>query len=82
MYRYGSPILDIKWHQTLNSEGPKLITTDNHIVRIWDPDTVRNYILKHIIYLFLFYGVDVFILWLGLMLDFIVLLSRFPLSAG
>ena len=42
LYRYGSPILDIKWHQTLNSERPKLITTDNHIVRIWDPETVSN----------------------------------------
>ncbi|OVA14142.1 hypothetical protein BVC80_1787g234 [Macleaya cordata] len=38
-HMYGSPILDIKWHQTLNSERPKLITTDNHIVRIWDPET-------------------------------------------
>ncbi|XP_050363079.1 uncharacterized protein LOC126781984 [Argentina anserina] len=38
-HMYGSPILDIKWHQTLHSERPKLITTDNHVVRIWDPDT-------------------------------------------
>lgn len=38
-HMYGSPILDIKWHQTLNSDRPKLITTDNHIVRIWDPET-------------------------------------------
>ncbi|KAK6923424.1 hypothetical protein RJ641_011728 [Dillenia turbinata] len=38
-HMYGSKILDIKWHQTLNSEQPKLITTDQHIVRIWDPDT-------------------------------------------
>ncbi|TYK06958.1 nucleolar protein 10 [Cucumis melo var. makuwa] len=36
---YDSPILDIKWHSTLNSEKPKMITTDKHIVRIWDPDT-------------------------------------------
>ncbi|MCL7037221.1 hypothetical protein MKW94_005171, partial [Papaver nudicaule] len=41
-HMYGSPILDIKWHQTLNSEGTKLITTDNHIVRIWDPQTGDN----------------------------------------
>lgn len=41
-YRYGSPILDIKWHRTLNSEQPKLITTDNHVVRIWDPETVSG----------------------------------------
>ncbi|KAI3985397.1 hypothetical protein MKX01_033711 [Papaver californicum] len=33
---------DIKWHQTLNSEGTKLITTDSHIVRIWDPETGDN----------------------------------------
>ncbi|CAI9285291.1 unnamed protein product [Lactuca saligna] len=38
-HMYGSPILNIKWHQTLNSEKPKLITTDKHIVRIWDPET-------------------------------------------
>ena len=41
-YRYGSPILSIKWHKTLNSDKPKLITADKHIVRIWDPETVRN----------------------------------------
>ncbi|KAI3925811.1 hypothetical protein MKX01_003370 [Papaver californicum] len=41
-HMYGSPILDIKWHQTLNSEGTKLITTDSHIVRIWDPETGDN----------------------------------------
>ncbi|KAL9273138.1 Nucleolar protein 10-like protein [Drosera capensis] len=38
-HMYGSPILDIKWHHTLNSEKPKLITTDKHIVRIWDPES-------------------------------------------
>ncbi|KAK4804898.1 hypothetical protein SAY86_004715 [Trapa natans] len=37
-HMYGSPILDIKWHRTLNSENPMLISTDNHIVRIWDPE--------------------------------------------
>ncbi|KAJ7972134.1 Nucleolar protein 10 [Quillaja saponaria] len=38
-HMYGSPILDIKWHRTLNYEQPKLITSDNHVVRIWDPAT-------------------------------------------
>ncbi|KAJ4716803.1 Nucleolar protein 10-like [Melia azedarach] len=38
-HMYGSPILDIKWHQSINTERPKMITTDNHIVRIWDPET-------------------------------------------
>ncbi|CAO2831618.1 unnamed protein product [Amaranthus hypochondriacus] len=38
-HMYGSPILDIKWHQTLNSQHSKLITTDSHIVRLWDPET-------------------------------------------
>ncbi|PWA52406.1 embryo sac development arrest 7 [Artemisia annua] len=38
-HMYGSPIINIKWHKTLNSERPKLITTDKHIVRIWDPET-------------------------------------------
>ncbi|KAM7505254.1 hypothetical protein LguiB_004158 [Lonicera macranthoides] len=38
-HMYGSKIMNIKWHRTLNSERTKLITTDEHIVRIWDPDT-------------------------------------------
>ncbi|KAL2226031.1 nucleolar protein 10 [Sesamum indicum] len=38
-HMYGSPILNIKWHKTLNSEQSKLITADKHIVRIWDPET-------------------------------------------
>ncbi|MBA0859464.1 hypothetical protein Goshw_007128, partial [Gossypium schwendimanii] len=38
-HMYGSPILDIKWHNTLNFDQPKLITTDTHIVKIWDPET-------------------------------------------
>lgn len=39
-HRYGSSILDIKWHRTMNFERAMLITSDNHVVRIWDPDTV------------------------------------------
>ncbi|KAJ6778856.1 hypothetical protein OIU74_002609 [Salix koriyanagi] len=38
-HMYGSAILDIKWHRTLNSERQKLMTTDKHVVRIWDPET-------------------------------------------
>lgn len=38
-HMYGSSILDIKWHRTLNYEKPMLITSDNHVVRIWDPET-------------------------------------------
>nr|GMC90348.1 nucleolar protein 10 [Ipomoea batatas] len=38
-HMYGSPILNIKWHKTLNTEQPKLITADSHIVRVWDPNT-------------------------------------------
>ncbi|XP_006423766.2 nucleolar protein 10 [Citrus clementina] len=38
-HMFDSPIVDIKWHQSINTERPKLITTDNHIVRIWDPET-------------------------------------------
>nr|CAD1830273.1 unnamed protein product [Ananas comosus var. bracteatus] len=41
-HMYGSPILGIKWHQTLNFTEPKLITADSHIVRIWDPNTGEN----------------------------------------
>ncbi|XP_054802199.1 uncharacterized protein LOC129305974 isoform X2 [Prosopis cineraria] len=38
-HMYGSAILDIKWHHTLNYERPKLITSDKHVVRIWDPES-------------------------------------------
>ncbi|KAF3788508.1 Nucleolar protein 10 [Nymphaea thermarum] len=38
-HMYGTPILDIKWHQTLNTGRPKMITTDKQIVRIWDPES-------------------------------------------
>ncbi|KAL5726504.1 hypothetical protein ACHQM5_009543 [Ranunculus cassubicifolius] len=38
-HMYESKILDIKWHQSPNSERPKLITTDQRIVRVWDPET-------------------------------------------
>ncbi|CAE6076498.1 unnamed protein product [Arabidopsis arenosa] len=38
-HMYESPILSIKWQRTLNTQQPKLITTDKHIVRIWDPNT-------------------------------------------
>ncbi|CAL5044920.1 unnamed protein product [Urochloa decumbens] len=41
-HMYGSPILNIKWHQSLNSAEPKLITADKHIVRVWDPNTGNN----------------------------------------
>ncbi|GJN01068.1 hypothetical protein PR202_ga18303 [Eleusine coracana subsp. coracana] len=41
-HMYDSPILNIKWHQTLNSTEPKLITADKHIVRVWDPNTGNN----------------------------------------
>jgi hypothetical protein len=41
--RNDSPILDIKWHRTLNSEQPKLIATNKNVVRIWDPETVRSF---------------------------------------
>ncbi|PKU84456.1 nucleolar protein 10 [Dendrobium catenatum] len=43
-HMYGRPILDIKWHQTLNSVDPKLISTDSHVVRVWDPNTGDNLI--------------------------------------
>uniref|UniRef100_A0A7N0UV27 Nucleolar protein 10 n=1 Tax=Kalanchoe fedtschenkoi TaxID=63787 RepID=A0A7N0UV27_KALFE len=38
-HMYGSPIIDIKWNRTVNSHHPKMITTDSHVVRIWDPET-------------------------------------------
>ncbi|KAH0912267.1 hypothetical protein HID58_035588 [Brassica napus] len=38
-HMYESPILSIKWQRTLNTQQPKLITTDKQIVRIWDPNT-------------------------------------------
>ncbi|XP_078447931.1 embryo sac development arrest 7 [Wolffia australiana] len=41
-HKNDSPIVNINWHQTLNSVKPKLITADCHIVNIWDPDTGDN----------------------------------------
>ncbi|EPS69213.1 hypothetical protein M569_05554, partial [Genlisea aurea] len=41
-HMYGSPILNIRWHKTLNSEQTKIISADQHIVRIWDYDTGQS----------------------------------------
>ncbi|CAA7391883.1 unnamed protein product [Spirodela intermedia] len=41
-HKNDSAIVNIKWHQTLNSVKPKLISADCHIVNIWDPDTGDN----------------------------------------
>ncbi|KAF2587969.1 hypothetical protein F2Q70_00041030, partial [Brassica cretica] len=41
-HMYESPILSIRWQRTLNTQQPKLITTDKQIVRIWDPNTVLD----------------------------------------
>lgn len=41
-HMYGSPILKIKWHQTLNSAEPKVVSADRHIVRVWNPNTGDN----------------------------------------
>eukprot|EP01018_Ginkgo_biloba_P008604 Gb_40390 [translate_table: standard] len=38
-HMYGSPIVDIKWHESLNATRPKIISADNRVVRIWDPET-------------------------------------------
>lgn len=38
-HMYDSPILGIKWHRVLGSRQPKLITADDHIVKIWDSKT-------------------------------------------
>ncbi|KAG0497332.1 hypothetical protein HPP92_002023 [Vanilla planifolia] len=43
-HMYGSPILSIKWHQTLNSADPILISADSHVVRVWQPNTGENLI--------------------------------------
>ncbi|URD82642.1 NUC153 domain [Musa troglodytarum] len=39
---YGSPILNVKWHQTLNSAEPKIISAESHIVRVWNPNMGEN----------------------------------------
>ncbi|MCO5576347.1 hypothetical protein L7F22_030156 [Adiantum nelumboides] len=36
--RYGTPIVDIKWHESLSSTRKHIISADSHVVRIWDPD--------------------------------------------
>lgn len=40
IFRYGSPIVDIKWHESVSTASKNLITSDSHVVRIWDPQTV------------------------------------------
>uniref|UniRef100_A0A1D1XHZ7 Nucleolar protein 10 n=1 Tax=Anthurium amnicola TaxID=1678845 RepID=A0A1D1XHZ7_9ARAE len=41
-HKNDSPIVNLKWHQTVNSVKPKLISADTHVVNIWDPDTGDN----------------------------------------
>jgi hypothetical protein len=43
--RYGSPIMDIKWHESVSTASKNLITSDSHIVRIWNPQTVSDILL-------------------------------------
>ncbi|MCO5549232.1 hypothetical protein L7F22_002699 [Adiantum nelumboides] len=38
-HMYGTPIVDIKWHESLSSTRKHIISADSHVVRIWDPDT-------------------------------------------
>lgn len=40
--RYGSPIVDIKWHESVSNASKHLVTADSHVVRIWDPQTVST----------------------------------------
>lgn len=32
--------MDIKWHESVSTAAKNLITSDSHIVRIWNPRTV------------------------------------------
>ncbi|KAG4991892.1 hypothetical protein JHK87_025349 [Glycine soja] len=68
-HMYGSSILDIKWHHTLNYEQPMLITSDNHVVRIWDPETVEEFaptLIFHINSSTVFLQIDLYPLGEGL----------------
>jgi len=38
-HMYGSPIVDIKWHESVSNASKHLVTADSHVVRIWDPQT-------------------------------------------
>lgn len=38
-HMYGSPVMDIKWHESVSTAAKNLITSDSHIVRIWNPQT-------------------------------------------
>lgn len=38
-HMYGSPIMDIKWHESVSTAAKNLITSDSRIVRIWNPQT-------------------------------------------
>jgi ribosome biogenesis protein ENP2 len=41
-HMYGSPIVDIKWHESVSNASKHLVTADSHVVRIWDPQTVST----------------------------------------
>jgi ribosome biogenesis protein ENP2 len=34
--------MDIKWHESVSTASKNLITSDSHIVRIWNPQTVSG----------------------------------------
>ncbi|KAH7387446.1 hypothetical protein KP509_16G023700 [Ceratopteris richardii] len=38
-HMYGMPIIDIKWHESLNSTGKHIISSDANVIRIWDSET-------------------------------------------
>lgn len=38
-HMYGTPIVDLKWHESLSSTKRHIISADHRVVRIWDPDT-------------------------------------------
>eukprot|EP00249_Psilotum_nudum_P016209 c25719_g1_i1 orf=861-2126(+) len=36
---YGSPMVDLKWHETMSTSKRHVISADHRVVRIWDPQS-------------------------------------------
>lgn len=42
-HMYRVPIMDIKYHRSPLSSSPLILSTDQKILKIWHPDTGRNF---------------------------------------
>lgn len=44
--------MDIKWHESVSTAAKNLITSDSHIVRVWNPKTVSGTFFLSFLYLY------------------------------